>query len=122
MSWGEPRDVLPADTYPWPGRLPAPAPATVLTPAQPVVVIGADDKPVTVSGRCVVSAPLSWLRVGQQPLVAIAGWAGPWPLDVRWWDRLTTRRRARFQIATVDGAGLLLVCETGRWSIEALYD
>jgi protein ImuB len=122
VSWGEPRDVVPADAYPWPGRLPAPAPATVLTPAQPVVIIGADDKPVTVSGRCVVSASPTWLRVGQQPPVAIAGWAGPWPLDVRWWDRLTTRRRARFQIATVDGAGFLLVCETGRWSIEALYD
>jgi protein ImuB len=122
VSWGEPRDVVPADAYPWPGRLPAPAPATVLTPAQPVVVTDSDGKPVTVTGRCVVSAPLTWLRVGQQSPVAIAGWAGPWPLDVRWWDRLTTRRRARFQIATVDGAGFLLVCETGRWSIEALYD
>jgi protein ImuB len=62
------------------------------------------------------------LRIEQQPPVAIAGWAGPWPLDVRWWDRLTARRRARFQIATVDGAGLLMVCENGRWFVEALYD
>jgi protein ImuB len=122
VSWGEPRDVVPADAYPWPGRLPAPAPATVLTAPQPVLVTDPHDLPVTVTGRCVVSAPLTWLRVGQQSPVAIDGWAGPWPLDVRWWDRLTTRRRARFQIATVDGAGFLLVCETGRWSIEALYD
>jgi protein ImuB len=122
VSWGEPRDVLLADACPWPGRLPAPSPATVFRSAQPATVTDADGLPVVVNGRCTVSAPPSWLCVGQQQRVAIAGWAGPWPLDVRWWDRLTMRRRARFQIATVDGAGLLMVCENGRWSVEALYD
>jgi protein ImuB len=122
VSWGEPRDVLPADACPWPGRLPAPSPATVLSSSRPAVVTDPDGMPVTVTGRCAVTAPLSWLRVGQQPPAAITGWAGPWPLDVRWWDRLTPRRRARFQIATADGAGLLLMCENGRWSVEALYD
>jgi protein ImuB len=122
VSWGEPRDVLLADAYPWPGRLPAPSPATVLTPAQAATVTDSGGVPVVVNGRCTVSTPPSWLRVGQQPPVAIAGWAGPWPLDVRWWDRLTMRRRARFQVMTVDGVGLLMVCENGRWSVEALYD
>ena len=122
VSWGEPRDVLPADAWPWPGRLPAPSPATVLKSAQPATVTDIDGNPVVVTGRCIVSAAPGWLRIGQQPPVAIAGWAGPWPLDVRWWDRLTARRRARFQIATIDGAGLLMVCENGRWLVEALYD
>jgi protein ImuB len=122
VSWGEPREVQPADACPWPGRLPAPSPATVFGAPQPASVTGPDGVAVGVTARCVVTAPLAWLRIGQQPPVAIAGWAGPWPLDVRWWDRLTTRRRARFQIATADGAGLLMVCENGRWTVEALYD
>ncbi len=122
VSWGEPRDVLPADAWPWPGRLPAPSPATVLKSAQPATVTDMGGNPVVVTGRCVVSAAPGWLRIGQQPPVAIAGWAGPWPLDVRWWDRLTARRHARFQIATIDGTGLLMVCENGRWFVEALYD
>ena len=122
VSWGEPRDVLPADAWPWPGRLPAPSPATVLKSAQPATVTDIGGNPVVVTGRCVVSAAPGWLRIGQQAPVAIAGWAGPWPLDVRWWDRLTARRRARFQIATIDGAGLLMVCENGRWLVEAIYD
>jgi len=122
VSWGEPREVLPADAWPWPGRLPAPSPATVLKPAQPAIVTDIGGNLVVVNGRCVISAAPSWLRVGQQPPVAIIGWAGPWPLDVRWWDRLTARRRARFQIATAEGVGLLMVCENGRWQVEALYD
>jgi protein ImuB len=122
VSWGEPREVLPADACPWPGRLPTPSPATVLSSPRQAVVTDAQGTPVTVTGRCAVTAPLSSLRIGQQPPVAIAGWAGPWPLDVRWWDRLTARRRARFQVATADGAGLLLMCENGRWCVEAVYD
>jgi protein ImuB len=122
VPWGEPRDVLPSDACPWPGRLPAPAPATVLTAPRAAIVTADDGTLVEVTGRCAVTAPLSWLRIEQRPPVAIEGWAGPWPLDVRWWDRLMPRRRARFQVTTADGAGWLLVCENGRWSVEAVYD
>jgi len=122
VSWGEPREVEPADACPWPGRLPAPSPATVLLTPQAATVTDAEGIAVTVTGRCAVSTAPAWVQIGPQPPVAVAGWAGPWPLDVRWWDRLTARRRARFQIATVDGVGLLLVCENSRWSVEALYD
>jgi protein ImuB len=122
VSWGEPREVLPADACPWPGRLPSPSPATVLATPRSATVTAADGTPVTVTGRCLVTAPLSWLRIEQQPPVEIIGWAGPWPLDVRWWDKLVLRRRARFQLTTADGAGWLLVCENSRWSVEAVYD
>jgi protein ImuB len=122
VPWGEPRETLPGDSCPWPGRLPSPSPATVLTAPRSATVTAADDSPVEVTGRLAVNAPLKWLRVEQRPPVEIVGWAGPWPLDVRWWDRLAARRRARFQITTADGAGWLVAFDSGRWLVEAVYD
>ncbi len=54
--------------------------------------------------------------------VAVAAWAGPWPVDERWWDPRGHRRRARLQVATTDGVAYLLAVESGRWSVEATYD
>ncbi|MER5455801.1 DNA polymerase Y family protein [Micromonospora sp. NPDC002389] len=54
--------------------------------------------------------------------VEIVGWAGPWPVDERWWDPVEACRRARFQISLADGSALLLAVEAGRWLLEAVYD
>ena len=51
----------------------------------------------------------------------IIRWAGPWPLDERWWDERHHRRLARFQIVTADGLAHLVVVERQRWSIVASY-
>jgi protein ImuB len=128
VPWGELADVptgsgaVAAGAQPWPGRLPAPSPATVLAAPWPVGVSADDGSPVTVTSRCIVTAAPAFVSVGKKPPLEVVGWAGPWPLDVRWWDRLTLRRRARFQVALADGTALLLVCDTGTWSIEAVYD
>ena len=53
---------------------------------------------------------------------AITSWAGPWPVDERWWDPERHSRRARFQVVTDDGIARLVVLERGRWSITATYD
>ena len=50
------------------------------------------------------------------------GWAGPWPVDERWWDPPAHRRRARFQVVDDDGEAHLLAVEGGRWWVEATYD
>ena len=47
------------------------------------------------------------MTVGQRPPQPIIGWAGPWPLDERWWDEHRHRRMARFQVVTADGAAHL---------------
>src|SRR5205823_5585590 len=52
----------------------------------------------------------------------VVSWAGPWPVEERWWDTRARRRRARWQVATADGAAHLLCLEDGRWSVEATYD
>ncbi len=115
----EPR--LPADR-PWPGRIPAPAPATVYPVPLPAVITDARGTTVTVTGRAVVSAPPAWLSADGGPSLAVTSWAGPWPVAERWWDLARARRCARFQLVTGDGNAWLAVLQEGRWLIEASYD
>ncbi len=107
---------------PWPGVLPAPAPALVHPEPVPVALVDARGEPVGVSGRLVLSAPPARLAVRDGPVVPIEAWAGPWPADERWWDPERRRRRARFQVITTEGAAHLLTLEGGRWWLEATYD
>ena len=93
-----------AGSPPWPGRIPAPAPATV----HPVPV------------RAVVAD--ARLSVAGGPWSAVTAWAGPWPVDERWWDQRACRRRARWQVVTADGDAHLLSQEGDRWVVEATYD
>ncbi|PWU45412.1 DNA repair protein [Micromonospora globispora] len=109
-------------TPPWPGRLPPPAPAVVLPSPLAATVHDAAGEPVVVSARLAVSAAPARLTVGTAPPVEIVGWAGPWPVDERWWAPAEARRRARFQVCLVDGAALLLAVEAGQWLVEAIYD
>ncbi|MGI8662954.1 MAG: DNA polymerase Y family protein [Acidimicrobiales bacterium] len=106
---------------PWPGALPSPSPATV--PAEPteIEVLDANGAPVGVDGRGTLSATPERLRAGRNER-RVAAWAGPWPVEERWWDPVTHRRRARFQVLTDDGVARLVVLENGRWSIAAVYD
>ncbi|WBB67249.1 DNA polymerase Y family protein [Micromonospora sp. WMMD812] len=107
---------------PWPGRLPPPAPAVVLPSPLAATVHDAAGEPVVVSARLAVSAAPARLTVGTARPVEIVGWAGPWPVDERWWAPAEARRRARFQVSLADGAALLLGVEAGQWLVEAIYD
>nr|WP_198144327.1 DNA polymerase Y family protein [Parafrankia sp. EUN1f] len=107
---------------PWPGAVPAPAPATVHDEPLPALVLDEGGEPVGVSGRCTVTASPAWLSVDGAAPTRITGWAGPWPVDERWWDPAVGRRRARFQLVAADGSASLLFVEIGRWWLEATYD
>ena len=120
---------------PWPGALPAPSPSTVFADPHPAEVLDDVGQPVQVSGRGVVSAPPAQFRLmsgdeasGWRPgrTRHIAAWAGPWPIDERWWEPEGHRRLARFQVITEDPAGdqrgYLVVAEHRRWWVAALYD
>lgn len=111
-----------APVPPWPGRIPPPAPAVVLPTPLPAAVHDAAGEPVVVSARLAVSAAPARLTVGTGRPAEIAGWAGPWPVDERWWAPAEARRRARFQVCLADGAALLLAVEGGQWLVEAIYD
>lgn len=104
-----------------PGRIPDPSPG-IVHPVPPAAEVQDDrGRPVTVSGRGLLSAPPSRLRVAGGPFTPIAAWAGPWPVDERWWDPRAHRRLARLQVTTGAGIAYLLRLAGGRWSIEATY-
>ncbi len=120
---------------PWPGTLPAPSPSTVFADPHPAEVLDNVGQPVQVSGRGVVSAPPARFRLmagdetsGWRPgrVRGIASWAGPWPIDERWWEPDGHRRLARFQVVTEDSdggqRGYLVVAEHRQWWVAALYD
>jgi protein ImuB len=110
-----------ADGRPWPGRIMGAAPGVVYPAAREARVTDDAGRPVTVSGRCAISAPPAALAVGGGPPRRVTGWAGPWPLAERWWNPPAARRRARFQLVTDDGRAWLAVIQNGRWLIEAGY-
>jgi protein ImuB len=120
IPWGDRLDSVRAAKAPWPGRVPNPAPAVVHPEPQPVLVVDEYGRPVTVSGRCEVSAPPAEIMLAGEPL-AVTGWTGPWPAHEQWWDAAVARRLARFQVATDDGRAWLLLVEGGRWLVEACY-
>jgi protein ImuB len=80
-------------------------------------VLAADGTTVGVDGRGTLRGEPA--RVQGREVVA---WAGPWPVEERWWDPAGARRRARLQVLTDDGVARLLALEGGSWTIEAIYD
>jgi nucleotidyltransferase/DNA polymerase involved in DNA repair len=107
---------------PWPGRVPAPAPAVVPPAPLPASVTDAHGAVVSVSARCAVSRPPARVAVAGRSAEPVTAWTGPWPVSERWWDPEHARRRARFQVITQDGRAYLLAVEGGRWHAEAVYD
>ncbi|MHA6668323.1 DNA polymerase Y family protein [Homoserinimonas sp. A447] len=139
VPWGDapPASAVATATRPWPGSLPDPPPATVFEQLQPVQVLDAAGTVVEVDARGTVSAPPAWLcqsilgqSVSGQSVSGQAGgdrravthWAGPWPLQQRWWDAARSRRATRFQLVDERGEAWLVLRENDRWWAEARYD
>jgi len=131
LAWGE--DAPPARRVdrPWPGQLPDPAPATVLTVPLPLQVLDAGGAPVVVGRRLAMSAPPTWVRLEADPRDPVAraahrhpssgrvggppgpvweapqpveSWAGPWPVVERWWSE-DAARRVYLQVVLRGGEG-----------------
>ncbi|MDQ1423098.1 MAG: protein ImuB, partial [Acidimicrobiaceae bacterium] len=110
-------------TPPWPGALPAPAPASVHGQPRPARLHDATGNTITVNGRGALSASPRRLAIDATPGdEEVVAWAGPWLYDERWWDSAGHRRRARVQVLTASGSAHLLSLEGGIWRVEATYD
>lgn len=120
VAWGDRPVGGRAVTQPWPGRLPLPLPGTVFLPRHPVTVFGARGATVAVDDRGVLSAPPVELSAGPTVL-RLTSWAGPWPIDERWWSE-DAKRSWRFQAVDSTGCAWLLVLDGGGWWAEARYD
>lgn len=130
---------------PWPGSLPAPAPAQLWRRPLPVEVVDRSGAPLGVSGRGVISAAPAFVSGAGGTRARVRAWAGPWCIEERWWDPVRHRRRARVQVLleapaaqarAADGqrrrdrdpshpsllVAHLLTLEGGKWWVEATYD
>ncbi|QNG19552.1 DNA polymerase Y family protein [Rhodococcus triatomae] len=121
LPWGEERVPSSDPAEPWPGRLPAPSPAAVLARSPEVWVGDGAGAAVTVTGRGGLSAPPARLRWGSREW-EVCGWAGPWPVDERWWDPAAADEAVRAQVLLEDSRALLVIHRHGRWWVEGIYE
>ncbi|WP_328363755.1 DNA polymerase Y family protein [Mycobacterium sp. NBC_00419] len=112
---------------PWPGRLPEPAPTVLLD--DPVELLDAQGNPIRVTSRGMFTAEPA--RLDGQYRGELRWWAGPWPVDERWWDQADqphTGHTARAQVLVGGQAGeesgtaLLLCYRQRRWYLEGVYE
>jgi protein ImuB len=109
---------------PWPGQLPEPSPAVLLD--DPVELFDAQGNPIRVTGRGMFSADPVRLTVHGRD-EQLHWWAGPWPVDERWWDDRPGAgqgkgRTARAQVLLEDERAFLLCYRQRRWYLEGSYE
>lgn len=121
VPWGDAPLPRRDPGLPWPGRLPDPAPPTVLVQPLPVQLLDTDGEVVTIDDRGAMSSPPDRIAYRAGTTVAVESWAGPWLSDERWWDAGSARQVARIQAAVTEHAYLLAYTAT-QWWIEASYD
>ncbi|WP_183474224.1 DNA polymerase Y family protein [Mycolicibacterium iranicum] len=106
---------------PWPGRLPEPSPTVLLD--DPVELFDAEGNPVRVTSRGLFSAdPFRLHAPGRSG--RLSWWAGPWPVDERWWDPTQSKsgRTARVQVLLDATQAMLLCYRQRRWYLEGIYE
>jgi len=113
----------------WNGALPTPSPSIVYDEPLSAVVNDECGSEVSVSGRHELSAPPAHVQIGRHAYNVVS-WAGPWPVEERWWDPLRQRRAIRMQMVLArDAVGttrttthaVLMVLEHGEWWMTARY-
>jgi protein ImuB len=134
VAWGDEPVALHSPQQPWPGRLPAPAPSVLIDPPRPIQVLDEAGRSVVVTDRGAVPMPPARFTMAGGPPHPITSWAGPWPVDERWWaptqeqgHQLDRPIRARFQLVDVQGQAFLVSCTIARdqppaWTLDARYD
>jgi protein ImuB len=122
VPWGDRPLVARDPKKPWPGALPPPAPATVYELPRQIAVNDARGRPVAVDERGELSAPPAGMVSGTGARRTVTAWAGPWPIEERWWDAAAARRAHRFQVVDGEGIAWLLALDDEGWWAEGRYD
>jgi len=112
----------------WRGALPNPAPSVVYSEPVQVQINDQFGKLLSVSARHELSASPVSVIIGATHY-KVNSWAGPWPVEERWWDLARSRRLVRLQLVcekiTVDSVSqilaMLVILEHGEWTVAAIY-
>jgi len=87
-----------------------------------IAVQDARGRPVAVDERGTLSAPPAAMVSSTGARRPLTAWAGPWPLQERWWDAGAARSTNRFQAVDSEGVAWLLVLDDEGWWAEGRYD
>ncbi|WP_420809075.1 DNA polymerase Y family protein [Amycolatopsis suaedae] len=140
VPWGErhqadtPANPLDRTDPAWPGRLPAPSPATVYRRPVPVGLRGESGAEVVLLGRRELSEPPRAVVLSGQPR-AVRRWAGPWPdklvrstwqPDRVWMQLVLEGSGDEPEVALLMAADLRTEApqcpQCPQWTIEGMYD
>ena len=128
----------------WRGALPNPSPSVVYSEPIQVQINDQFGKLLSVSARHELSASPVSVIIGATHY-KVNSWAGPWPVEERWWDLARSRRLVRLQLVCekiapkntatentatgrilIDSASqilaMLVILEHGEWTVAAIYN
>lgn len=121
IPWGDVKEDITHTEQPWPGHIPFVVPPSVNSEPVPIKVVDEENNSVEVNAKALMSAKPKRVQINNS-WHELRAWAGPWPVDERWWDHKTHKRRARLQVVTTDEQAYLLAIEGGQWWLEASFD
>lgn len=112
----------------WRGALPTPSPSVVYNEPVQVQINDQHGKLLSVSARHELSASPVVVIIGTTSYKVIS-WAGPWPVEERWWDTARGRRLVRLQLVcekitvkdTPQISAMLAILEHSEWTVAAIY-
>lgn len=129
VPWGDEMPEIDPEP-PWPGRLLRPSPSVVPAERVPATVTDEHGREIGVNGWRKLSAPPGRVTMAGVSRDVLS-WAGPWPVEERWWNADDARRAVRLQVVLEnhgnqenqeDETAVLLLREGGRWLVEGIYD
>lgn len=126
VTWGDEATALRDPDSPWPGQIPQPLPSRIPAEPIPVGLLDAAGDEIEVDARGMLSGRpyrITPRTAGGRP-VRVTGWAGPWPVQDKWWDGVPVRQYLQVTGVQVTGAegALLLVGDRQGWRVEGVYE
>lgn len=106
----------------WPGAVVGKSPMCNFDPPEKAKLLDASNNPIKVHATGLASGDPKYIesKVLKPPRQEIKDFAGPWPLEDRWWDEKKRRRMCRFQI-TCDSGAYLVVTSGDSAGVAAVY-
>jgi protein ImuB len=108
----------------WNGGVPSPRPVMLCSSPVTVTLCDSSTHNIVVTGRHELSADPQYVCFSDGTSWNVVAWAGPWPVEERWWDPQRWRRHARLQVLASNGketVAWLLSVESRQWKIMAVY-